>query len=87
MKLKTLKDLKNHIWYKDGKKVVDGMVDRKELKAEAIKWVKELQRLSKSSYKVIILKDADLYYQNIIGIRDSIMTLKFFFNLTEEDLK
>jgi len=33
--LKTLKDLKNHIWYKDGDKIVNGMICRKELKQEA----------------------------------------------------
>ena len=68
MKLKTLKDLE--------RKANPDFVYSKELKAEAIKWVKELEKVP-FDYEE---RGANDYNNGKIEI------LKEFFNITEEDL-
>lgn len=75
MKLKTLKDLK-FFWKNPKNKKVVEYVEYPDLKQEAIKWVKKLQ------------KEADLFSMPaMLGERDSVIEFKNFFNITEEDLK
>jgi len=89
MKLKTLKDFSEFRFdYTDED---DPLIHIKELKAEAVKWVKELKehenngisdKIGFESYEFTKFYDwqNDTFYQ----IREWI---KHFFNLTEEDLK
>ena len=77
--LKTLKDLvetKDHCstWE------TIGFADEKELKEEAIKWIKELKRVDRHFSKI------DIKYRKCC--RNSTMNwIKHFFNITEDDLK
>ena len=84
MKLKTLKDLEI---------VQDGHYYLQDLKQEAIKWIKHIEkdieeieeelfkRRSKSPLVRVSLSDIPQ------GFRDQITWIKMFFNITEEDLK
>ena len=72
MKLKTLKDLE--IMYE--KKVPESpFVHSWRLKAEAIKWVKE------------ILKTDEETLQSALSRNTRVSWIKYFFNITEDDLK
>jgi len=74
MKLKTLKDFEN--------KQNDYTISRIELKAEAVKWVKELEN------KKIEINPKLRAGKNWNANMDMpIVWIKHFFNLTEEDLK
>ena len=85
MKLKTLNDLKKHVRgdyirkvkhpYSKGPLV--HIVKFKELKAEAVKWVKHF----KSN-----IKETDDFNLKTVN-HGSVVVLMDFFNLTEEDLK
>ena len=75
-KLKTLKDLKLDEWDDHGKIVK--MVELPELKAEAVKWIKE------DSKDIIKLFDIGQMDERDLTIMD--LTLKIFCNITEEDL-
>jgi len=91
--LKTLKDLKqNYIGesHRDG--VIDGF--KEELKAEAIKWVKENQKKIDNNDWFICKRNTpfpkqkpleDMY--EIWCLEEANEQFKDFFNLTEEDLK
>jgi len=63
-----------------------GMCDRKELKAEAVKWVKnaqdEMERLQERATKGLHINKLEIWEN--IGKSNVLMD---FFNLTEEDLK
>ena len=79
MKLKTLKDLEAK-WEDQP----DGWVDTKRLKAEAIKWVKEIEEQTEGCKcetcgEAYINKDLELNYRCVDFI-------KHFFNITEEEL-
>jgi len=91
MKLKTLKDIYG---------VSDFDCDEDEylkrnLKAEAIKWVKVLDKTNKDNYDlprgesvdIGDLKDVEVDWEESSEIYGMIKILKHFFNLTEEDLK
>ena len=81
MKPKTLKDLKDNKptnYNKNCRVAWDDFVYVKDLKAEAVKWVKFLEDGIEQGYFRVIGK-AELEAQ--------IRVLKSFFNLTEEDLK
>lgn len=74
VKLKTLKDLeKEHEKYT----YEDSLVTSDELKEEAIKWVKDLR------------KEDNEWSWNIVdcGGETLAVWIKYFFNLSEEDLK
>ena len=67
---------------------IEGYVWAEHLRAEAVKWIKEIDNFKKSS--------EDLMWEEMTGktieySKDSICSLrnwiKHFFNLTEEDLK
>ena len=74
--LKTLKDFYNCDCGDENCPVID----RNELKAEAVKWVKDLDNL-------VYLGDAE-YEHRITGKRFRLKTwIKHFFNLTEEDFE
>ena len=76
--LKTLKDLKFiDERYLTGKTKInyDKFISQKEIKAEAIKWVKKINKL---------MKKKDHRFEAHMGAISFIIT---FFNLTEEDLK
>jgi len=72
MELKTLKDLKKTDWDSPvGARGDDELwIKTKELKAEAVKWVKDICEKNPNPY----------------GDTDSVHWIKHFFNLTEEDL-
>ena len=74
MELKTLKDIDLGLNCKDPKR---------ELKAEAVKWVKEMRAKGSRGYvDGVCINQCDEY--SCTGIEDFI---KHFFNLTEEDLE
>ena len=80
MKLKTLKDLKDNKptnYNKNCRVAWDDFVYVKDLKAEAVKYYKDLQ---KHATMDLTTTDAQL----IIG---AMRWIKHFFNLIEEDLK
>lgn len=80
IELKTLKDMSNEFISHSGKKTLN-RVDVKELRAEAVKWVKDLEK------DIGIEKEADfLDKKKVILINVVQEWIKFFFNLTEEDL-
>ena len=72
-KLKTLREL-SYTYHRDrsGKKIYRDFVNIKELKAEAVKWVKEIQKDKTKSNE---------------ERASQMVWIKHFFNLTEEDLK
>ncbi len=72
--LKTLKDFIKTIWCEHLKDEFRPDVNSDELKTEAIKWVKELgtKKYNESGYP---------------QARINIKWIKYFFNITEEDLK
>ena len=81
--IKTLKDLFDDDWYEendiyfiDANEVVD--LTKEELKAEAVKWVKEDLRCMKD------MEEEDYLY---ICADARVDFIKHFFNLTEEDLE
>ena len=84
MKLKTLKD------FEDGWKDYDKLFIKK-LKQEAIKWIKELQRIEKRSCGYYCPRcevgwsDNQQNYCWDCGLK--ISWIKHFFNITSEDLK
>lgn len=67
MTLKTLKDLN----WEDYRTFTQEAVSKKELKAEAVKWVKDIEKKNPNPY----------------GDSSMVYWIKHFFNLTEEDLK
>ena len=69
--LKTLKDIENEKWI--SKNDLGYIQAKKDLKQEAIKWVKEMNKLETA--------DDMIYEKNWEEI------FKHFFNLTEKDLK
>ena len=76
MKLKTLKD----IWLRDE--------DIKLIKAEAIKWVKDIDNFNKTEQDIMweILTGNMIKY-SIEGKQTMRNFIMYFFNITEEDLK
>ena len=72
--LKTLKEIFEKSKYKD--------IIERELKAEAVKWVKEWKKQIKESNINVELSD-----EQKAGYIFGITNFKHFFNLTEEDLK
>ena len=76
--LKTLKDLK---WDDSGNRIFTDASIRK-LKAEIIKWVKELEELGTLGD----LDSIDRHNANM-GRKAQVEFIKYFFNLTKEDLK
>mgnify|MGYP001565600544 CR=1 FL=1 len=98
MTLKTLKDLNTDPGFLDDFDEKGYYINIKELKAEAIKWIKELQSKD-GRYCLIcqsneckheesndnILNEQDPYEPN--GRIESIKWIKHFFNITDEDLK
>ncbi len=79
MKLKTLKDFN----WEENVTIFDGDMTgvnedsiKKELKAEAVKWVKNLKLME-------LREDTSESHSN----RDCAYWIKHFFNITEEDLK
>ena len=91
--LKTLKDLGVLAQYTDGK--MYKQYTEWELKQEAIKWVKKFDEIEKDEDPDYKIKYSDVtisgfkfwfdpYENDTIMLQDF---LKFFFNLTEEDLQ
>jgi len=72
--LKTLKDFEIRKYLSKDKFL-------KELKAEAIKWVKNGDRKLRQ-----LIPSASNYKECVIGIKTTQETFKTFFNITEEDL-
>jgi len=89
IKLKTLKDLERHYDDFDDEYINNlkdfRFINLKELKAEAVKWVKELRKQGKELIE-------DKTWNNFAKRLNTDMTLgstswiKHFFNVTEEDL-
>jgi len=85
--LKTLKDLKRDvpIVTPTSSKLLQGVLLETELKAEAIKWVKELEKgMPQEAYIDVGRRSQKFTF--CMG-RARIDWIKYFFNLTEEDLK
>ena len=76
--LKTLKDLKE---FDEEGTIYSETYEAKTLKAEAVKWVKELKNLNFLPKKENV--DWFLNEDDKISIR---VFIRYFFNLTEEDL-
>ena len=94
MKLKTLKDFRP-LEFKLEKYVgFEFSVEAWKLRAEAIKWVKELRKQAKETPKDKIV---NFEINDRIALHDSVtretynvieeLWIKHFFNITEEDLK
>lgn len=89
--LKTLKDMKNIESFEcetcNTKHNFIYFKSDNSLRKEAIKWIKELERINKQynsrGENVIVLS----LYDKINGNKSKIEWIKHFFNLTEEDLK
>ena len=79
-KLKTLKDIEVH---EADEEDLTNNVEwfKQELKAEAIKWVKNGDRKLRQ-----LIPSASNYKECVIGIITTQETFKTFFNITEEDL-
>ena len=71
---KTLKDLKTH----NHSGIVVGYINPDELKAEAVKWVKD---------RMLVARNVNATYQSQERARGMINDFMDFFNITEEDLK
>ena len=89
--LKTLKDIElkfpinfmkcRWLWYSD----FDYL--KEELKAEAVKWVKELENI-RINHNIRGISPLTTDWNKILeGRIETIEFIKHFFNLTEEDLK
>ena len=87
MKLKTLKDLDyyltNEMFVEEGRRRIKfdeekHLIDIEELKAEAVKWVKDRMKILRNK------TSTDLAKMKATGM---IIDFEDFFNLTEEDLK
>lgn len=87
--LKTLKDIlplsKHKTVMREDRFVV------KDLRQEAIKWIKDIQMTSESSMKLFNLKDCDSWCSDYFysgEVKGKIITwVKHFFNITDKDLK
>ena len=67
-------------------------IDSNELRAEAVAWIKELERLEKSSNLFYPPEDrwiSNLNFEDsdVGGFYQVINWIKYFFNLTEEDVR
>ncbi len=84
--LKTLKDLENNDWIDCPEGF--SFVDIDELKAEAVKWMREFEVLTKTKEDYIYecLTGNKITYSEE-GKQSIKKFIKHFFNLTEEDLK
>ena len=78
MKLKTLKDLEYNVNGCDEVLV-------SELKAEAVKWVKELKSSLPEGMRIDIFRQSQKY--TFVAINAKIRWIIDFLNLTSEDLK
>jgi hypothetical protein len=90
--LKTLKDLKdklaNHIIEEREFIPEAEFVSVKELKQEAIKWVKELDKdINLFKYSPEAHQKIEEYKEVLTRTSNQILWIKHFFNLTEEELK
>lgn len=88
MELKTLKDISKYIGVLDYGKHQDKIntYSENDLKQEAIKWIKELKKGSDSKYKSEWLQDemkVDCSEHDDLVIE----WIKYFFDITEEELK
>lgn len=95
--LKTLKDLTNVMVNRvrfdksyEGDFYLSSCIPKEELKAEAVKWVKELRdnkdcdACKEADTYVTGKEEAGFVFEDVSGI---ISFLTYFFNLTEDDLK
>jgi len=96
MKLKTLKDMNDGCTLKDCP-----VVTKDELRKEAIKWIKELERNTELMDKydnskriddnvaqfICRLPGYDWGDSDVVSSDELIEWIKYFFNITEEDLK
>ncbi len=86
MKLKTLKDLKDHWQSKSGNYHVGGVVSKEDLKQEAIAWIKEFrEKITTHSHG----DKSDPLYLKCLSCRNmfvQIEWIKHFFNI-DKDLK
>ena len=95
--LKTLKDWRKDVSTLEEYKIHRIQIFRCEewLRAEAVKWIKELEKTNKDNYDfprgkcvdIGDLKDVEVDWEESSEIYGMIKILKHFFNLTEEDLK
>jgi len=69
--LKTLKDMEHYNSWEGFK----GHIEERELKAEAVKWVKHYEKLEYTEE------------ESQVNCEHEIQWIMYFFNLTEEDLK
>jgi len=88
MKLKTLKDLditdekvETDYWYVERKELI------RDLRKEAIKWIRELERITKEKDEI----EMDWHHHFLDwknqNFEQVIMFIEHFFNIKEEDLK
>lgn len=82
MELKTLKDLIKDVAV-DQYDPVDYKVDPKDLRQEAIKWINKLKQAEKSTGMRALF--ASIF--KMTDAKGTIEWIKYFFNITEEDLK
>jgi len=84
MKLETLKDIKP---YMHGTMLAEFDLVKDKLRQEAIKWIKELERIVKEKDEI----EMDWHHHFLDwknqNFEQVIMFIQHFFNLKEEDLK
>jgi len=84
MKLKTLKDIKP---YMHGTMLAEFDLIKDKLRQEAIKWIRELERITKEKDEI----EMDWYYHFLNrqppNYEQVIMFIQHFFNLKEGNLK
>ena len=91
--MKTLKDLKEYIAeYESVDEVVEGLIKKEELRQAAIEWIKAMEKFMEENdtFHGCTFKDGNLeLYEECENsdISGTVMWVKHFFNITEEDLK
>ncbi len=83
-KLKTLKDMNDHIVSKSGAYHIKGVVLKVELKQEAIKWIKHYQQYLDDSKDKFT---GEQLMVNHLGLQHTVSFIKDFFNISDKEVE